>query len=42
MSVYEVHLGSWRRHADGVMPGYRDIAADLAAYVAAWASPTSS
>ena len=33
MSVYEVHLGSWRRHADGSMMGYRDIAVPLAAYV---------
>ena len=33
MSVYEVHLGSWRRHADGTMMGYRDIAVPLAAYV---------
>jgi 1,4-alpha-glucan branching enzyme len=33
MSVYEVHLGSWRRYADGSMMSYRDIAAPLAAYV---------
>ncbi len=33
MSVYEVHLGSWRRRDDGSMLGYREIAAPLAAYV---------
>jgi 1,4-alpha-glucan branching enzyme len=33
MSVYEVHLGSWRRRADGSMLGYREMAAQLAAYV---------
>jgi 1,4-alpha-glucan branching enzyme len=32
MSVYEVHLGSWRRH-DGQFLGYREIAHELAAYV---------
>ncbi|RQO56598.1 1,4-alpha-glucan branching enzyme [Variovorax sp. KBW07] len=31
-SVYEVHLGSWRRR-DGQFMGYRDIARQLAAYV---------
>jgi 1,4-alpha-glucan branching enzyme len=30
-SVYEVHLGSWRRDA-GRMPGYREIAVPLAEY----------
>jgi 1,4-alpha-glucan branching enzyme len=35
MSVYEVHLGSWKRHArDGHRPySYREIAPELAAYV---------
>ena len=33
MSVYEVHLGSWRRHADNASLGYREAAAQLAAYV---------
>ena len=34
MSIYEVHLGSWRR-PDGRLPRYRDIAAPLADYVVA-------
>jgi 1,4-alpha-glucan branching enzyme len=33
MSVYELHLGSWRRSADGALPDYRSIAPTLAAYV---------
>ncbi|HWJ63033.1 MAG TPA: 1,4-alpha-glucan branching protein GlgB [Acidimicrobiales bacterium] len=33
MSVYEVHLGSWRRTWDGGERGFRDLADDLAAYV---------
>jgi 1,4-alpha-glucan branching enzyme len=33
IAVYEVHLGSWRRAADGAMLGYRDAAARLAEYV---------
>ena len=32
MSVYELHLGSWRRHADGSVMSYRDIAPMLAEY----------
>ena len=32
MSVYEVHLGSWRRR-DGQFMGYRELARELAAYV---------
>jgi 1,4-alpha-glucan branching enzyme len=32
MSVYEVHLGSWRRR-DGQFMGYREIAHELAAYM---------
>ncbi len=33
VSVYEVHLGSWRRHEDGRVMTYRDIAQPLAEYV---------
>jgi 1,4-alpha-glucan branching enzyme len=31
-SVYEVHLGSWRRDAANALPTYRDIAKPLAEY----------
>jgi 1,4-alpha-glucan branching enzyme len=34
MSIYEVHLGSWRRHADGRWLGYRELADTLLPYVA--------
>jgi 1,4-alpha-glucan branching enzyme len=33
LSVYEVHLGSWRRHPDGSFQNYRDLAHQLAEYV---------
>jgi len=33
MSIYELHLGSWRRR-DGRLPNYRDIAHELADYAA--------
>lgn len=33
MNIYELHLGSWRRHADGNVMNYRDIANDLVKYV---------
>jgi len=33
MSIYEVHPGSWRRHDDGSFLDYRELAAELAAYV---------
>ncbi len=33
MNIYELHLGSWRRKADGSYCNYREIAAELAAYV---------
>ncbi|HVL59674.1 MAG TPA: 1,4-alpha-glucan branching protein GlgB [Burkholderiaceae bacterium] len=33
MSIYEVHLGSWRRADDGRMLSYREIAQPLAEYV---------
>src|SRR5690606_10881145 len=32
-SVYELHLGSWRRGADGAMLGYRELAPLLIAHV---------
>src|SRR5262249_5480235 len=34
MSVYEVHLGSWRRHPDGTPLSYRELADALPAYAA--------
>ncbi len=33
MSIYEVHLGSWRRDQEDRLPTYRDIAEPLAEYV---------
>ncbi len=33
MSVYEVHLGSWRRSTDGSFMGYRQLAQELCDYV---------
>ena len=33
MSIYEVHLGSWKRNADGYSLNYREIAQPLAEYV---------
>ncbi len=33
MSIYEVHLGSWRRHDDGGFCNYRDLAEQLVAHV---------
>ena len=32
MNVYEVHLGSWRRHDDGNPLTYRELADDLVSY----------
>ncbi len=32
MSIYEVHLGSWRRHPDGSWLGYRELADTLLPY----------
>jgi 1,4-alpha-glucan branching enzyme len=32
ISIYEVHLGSWRRHADGRVYGYEELADSLIAY----------
>jgi len=33
LSIYEVHLGSWRRGKDGEFLGYRELAHQLADYV---------
>ena len=33
MNVFEVHLGSWKRNADGSYMNYRQIAKDLVKYV---------
>jgi len=35
LSIYELHLGSWRRRPDGSYMSYQEIAADLAPY-ASW------
>ena len=34
MSIYEMHLGSWRRGEGNAMPSYRDVAQALADHVA--------
>ncbi|MGH8205701.1 MAG: 1,4-alpha-glucan branching protein GlgB, partial [Steroidobacteraceae bacterium] len=33
MSIYELHTGSWRRHADGSFLGYRELADALVPYL---------
>ncbi len=33
LSIYEVHLGSWRQTSEGVSPGYRALAEPLIQYV---------
>jgi len=32
LAIYELHLGSWRRHSDGRLLGYRELAPILAHY----------
>ena len=32
INIYELHLGSWKRHADGNFMNYREIAHELSAY----------
>lgn len=32
VSIYEVHIGSWRKSADAVFPWYRSVAEELAQY----------
>ncbi|MGE3875690.1 MAG: 1,4-alpha-glucan branching protein GlgB, partial [Parvibaculaceae bacterium] len=34
MAIYEVHLGSWKRHGDGRFLSYRELADDLLPYAA--------
>lgn len=34
LNIYEVHLGSWRRKADGTFLSYRDLAHELVDYAA--------
>ena len=33
LNIYEVHLGSWKRHDNGDFMNYRELAADLGAYL---------
>ncbi len=33
ISIYEMHAGSWRRHADGTWLSYRELAEQLPAYL---------
>ena len=33
INIYEMHLGSWKRHADGSYYSYAEIASDLAPYL---------
>lgn len=33
MNIYEMHMGSWKRHADGNNMNYRQIADELSSYV---------
>jgi len=42
LSIYELHLGSWRRRPDGSFMSYKEIAADLAPYASWLASPMCS
>ena len=34
MSIYEMHLGSWRKHSDAESYSYKDLAVELVEYVA--------
>ena len=44
ISIYEVHLGSWRRrpHEGGRWLTYRELAEELPAYASRWASRMSN
>lgn len=33
LNIYELHVGSWKRHADGTQLTYRELAHELAPYV---------
>ncbi len=33
INIYEMHLGSWMRHADGSLPSYAEIARELCPYL---------
>ena len=33
MNIYELHAGSWKKHADGTLLGYEELARELAPYV---------
>ncbi len=33
LSIYELHLGSWRKHEDGMSLSYRELADELVTYV---------
>ena len=33
MNIYEIHLGSWKRHSDGNIMNYKDIADSLSEYL---------
>ena len=33
INVYELHVGSWKRHEDGSLYSYRELAAELVSYV---------
>lgn len=33
VNIYELHVGSWKRHADGTQLSYRELAHELAPYV---------